>query len=577
MLSEWHLNTQMKKLNIAFVNPPHADWSLANNMTYLMVQSHYNLVGKYKSSVNWIEAPYKFNKYTTIQELYEEISKPDIPDIVMFSSYSWNFPILDSLAEHCKRKNPNIITVTGGPHIGTHDKDLLEKRKKLYDFICQPTKPGEPYMEDIINSWFENDGKPVVEDISWELRSLKGKKHNINTDSSVYEEHFDYLKKTLDYAKANKMEPFMILETTRGCPYKCVYCEWGGGTDTKIIKKDIELVKRDIDAIKKAGYRDAYLTDANFGAFEQRDLDIFAYAWSKNFNLTDISTMKSPSLERRKRLIDKWFEIVGTGPEKHSKSEGGTDMWGDTKYVSVVPTVSIQSISDEAMKVSKRKDLTSEDKLELSRHIEKRCREEGFPVPALELILAMPGSTLKDFYDEVEVIWNFKAWSSFRHDYMFLPDSELSNPEYIKQYDIETVEVYSDIIDEDGSDNWNSLYKNKKTNFRTMRSCYSYSVEDMKEMWFMNNAANYLLRNFYQGIQDYCKPQEMAKECYNVIKTLDDFVPIREEIDDIFNPNTPPRSIRTLNGEFRVKVIDRMLEKNMTVIKSEVMSKILNK
>ena len=50
-----------------------------------------------------------------------------------------------------------------------------------------------------------------------------------------------------------------------------------------------------------------------------------------------------------------------------------------------------------------------------------------------------------------------------------------------------------------------------------------------------------------------------------------------EEIDDIFNPNTPARSIRTLNGEFRVKVIDRMLEQNMTIIKSEVMSKLLNK
>jgi hypothetical protein len=567
----------MKKLNIAFVNPPHADWSLANNMTYLMVQSHYNLVGRYKASVNWIEAPFKFNKYTTIEELYEDISKTNKPDIVMFSSYSWNFPIIDSLAEYCKQQNPKTITVVGGPHIGLYENELLEERKRIYDFICQPTKPGEPYMEDLINSWFENDGKPVVEDISWEMRSLKATKHNINTDASIYEEHHEYLKKTLDYAKANKMEPFMILETTRGCPYKCVYCEWGGGTDTKIIKKDIELVKRDIDWIKKAGYRDAYLTDANFGAFEQRDLDIFAYAWGKNFNLTDISTMKSPSLERRKRLIDKWFEIVGAGPEKHSKSEGGTDMWGDTQYVSVVPTVSIQSISEEAMKVSKRKDLSCKDKLELSRHIEKRCREEGFPVPALELILAMPGSTLEDFYDEVEVIWNFKAWSSFRHDYMFLPDSELSNPKYIKEYDIETVEVYSDIIDEDGSDNWNSLYKNKKTTFRTMRSCYSYTVEDMKEMWFMNNAANYLLRNFYEGIKEYCKPQEMAKECYKVIKTLPEFEPIREEIDDIFNPNTPARSIRTLNGEFRVKVIDRMLEENMTIIKSEVMSKLLNK
>ena len=57
------------------------------------------------------------------------------------------------------------------------------------------------------------------------------------------------------------------------------------------------------------------LTDANFGAFADRDLEIFAYGWNNNFNLTDISTMKAKSLKRRKELVDKWFSIVGTGPE----------------------------------------------------------------------------------------------------------------------------------------------------------------------------------------------------------------------------------------------------------------------
>ena len=570
-----HLNIEMKNtVKIAFVNPPHADWSLANNMTYLMVQSHYNLIGKYKASVEWIPAPYKFNKYESVEEIYEEISEADI---VMFSSYAWNYSIIDALASFIKHNHPNVITVIGGPHIGTNEPEFLEQRKPFYDFICQPTKPGEPFMEDLINSYFENDGKPIATDISWEMRKLGGTRHNINSDISVYEEHIDYLTETLSYAKEHKMEPFVIIETTRGCPYKCVYCEWGGGIHTKIIKKDIDLVKRDILALKKAGYRDAYLTDANFGAFEDRDIDIFKFAWENKFNLTDISTMKSPDLTRRKRLIDRWFEVVGTGPETHSKAEGGTDMWGETEYVSVVPTVSIQSISDEAMKVSKRIDLSSEDKLELSRHIEKRCREEGFPVPALELILGMPGSTLEDFYNEIEVIWNFKAWSSFRHDYMFLPDSELNSPDYKKQHDIKTVEVFSDIVDEDGIDNWKTLYKNKKTHFRTMKSCYSYSEDDMKEMWFMNNAANYLLQNFYTGIQEYCKPQEFAKECYKIIKHLDDFVPIKNEIDDIFDDETPPRSIRKIGDKFRVETINEMLEKNMPIIKSVVMSRILNK
>src|SRR6056300_311000 len=569
------MNVSSKKrsnLQIAFINPPHADWSLANNLTYLLCQSYYNHFGKYRDDVTWLPAPYKWNVYESYAEVIDEIIDADI---IMFSSYAWNYTLVDRIAKIIKTTYPDKILLLGGPHIGTNEPELLSSRY-FYDYICQPTKPGEPFMEDIIDFYFEDRLCP--ENIAWELRNPTGRVHDLSKeDYSVYEEHLDYLTETVKYAWDNKMEPFIVIETTRGCPYKCVFCEWGGGINTKIYKKDIEIVKRDILAMKKAGNRDAYLTDANFGAFEDRDIEIFSFAWHNNFNLTDISTMKSKSLERRKRLIDRWFEIVGRGPETHSKAEGGTDMWGETEFVSVVPTVSIQSISDEAMRISKRVDLSMEDKLELSRHIEKRCREEGFPVPALELILGMPGSTLEDFYNEVEVIWNFKAWSSFRHDYMFLPDSELNNVDYKKQHDIKTVEVFSDIVDEDGIDNWKTLYKNKKTYFRTMLSCYSYSEDDMKEMWFMNNAANYLLQNFYAGIQEYCKPQEFAKECFNVISKLEDYKPLKEEIDDIFNADTPPRSIRKLGGKFRVETIEEMLQKNMPIIKSEVMSRMLNK
>jgi hypothetical protein len=559
-------------MQIAFINPPHADWSLANNMTYLLVQSHYQHRGKYKDQVEFLPAPYKWNKYESYEEVIDEIISADI---IMFSSYAWNYSIVDKIAKSIRDSHPKKILVLGGPHIGTNEPELLKDRW-FYDYICEPTKPGEPFMEDLIDCAIEDRLSP--QNIAWEIRNGSGRIHDLSTeDYSVYEEHFDYLKKTVSYARKHKMEPFIVLETTRGCPYKCVYCEWGGGINTKIYKKDISIVKRDILAMKKAGYRDAYLTDANFGAFEKRDLEIFAFGWNNKFNLTDISTMKSKDLNRRKRLVDQVFNIVGKGPETHSVSEGGTDMWGETEYISIVPAVSMQSISEESMRIAERVDLSTSDKLELSKHINKRCSEEGFPVPALELILAMPGSTLQDFYDEMEIIWNFQAWSSFRHDYMFLPDSRLNSQAYMKAHNIETVTVYSDIVDEDGSDNWHSLYQNKKTYFKTIKSCFSFTESEMREMWFMNNAANYILQNLYPMLEKWVTPQVFAKESYKVITKLDDFELINNEIIDMFDNNTLPRSIRKLGGKFRVETINEFLEKNKIIIISEVTKACLSK
>jgi len=558
------LTSTSKKIRLAFVNPPHADWSLANNMTWLMMQSHYNHYGKYSNQVEWLPAPYKFNKYKSIEEIYFEIPNADV---YLFSSYVWNYEIVDELASYIKENNPTAICVIGGPHIGTNDKEFLDSRTQ-YDFVCLPTKPGEVFIEDFIDSYIENNGKPRKEDISWELNSTKQRKCPM-PNYSIYEEHFDFLKETCDYAKEYKLEPFIIIETTRGCPYKCVFCEWGGGIDTKIIKKDMDIVERDILAMKRAGYRDAYLTDANFGAFEDRDLAIFEFGWKNDFNLTDISTMKSPSLERRKRLIDRWFGVVGATDKKPTAIDGN-DMWGKTAYVSVVPTVSIQSISQEAMDVAKRVDLSTDDKLELSRHIEKRCREEGFPVPALELILAMPGSTIDDFYNEMEVIWNFKAWGSFRHDYMFLPDSHLSNDAYKKQYDIETVKVYTDLVDEDGVDNWEGLYKNQKNYFYTIRSCYSFTQEEMYEMWFMNHAGNKLLKELYATYETKISPAKFGKACYRTLKKLPGFAHIHNYIVDLLDPNTPPKSIKRINNRLRTEVINDFIDLATPIIHSEL-------
>jgi radical SAM superfamily enzyme YgiQ (UPF0313 family) len=568
----------MNNIRVCFVNPPHADWCLANNAAYLMFQSHYKRFGKNIDKVSFTPAPYKFNAYKSVQEILDEIGQNEI---YLFSSYVWNYEICDELAALIKETYPTSICVLGGPQVGVHDNKFFLTRS-MYDYILTPTKPGEVFVQELIDSYFEYSGYPDVEDLSWELRSKKTC-DQFMPDYSVYEEHLDYLTETRNYSRQHSMEPFCIIETTRGCPYACVYCEWGGGIDSKIYKKPIEIVKRDLLALKQAGFRDVYLTDANFGAFKDRDIEIFKFAWENGVNCTDISTMKSKDLKRRIELVDAWFAVVGSGPERHSpvmSKEGGQALVAgmddvsklefEEEYVSIVPTVSIQSISDEAMKVAKRADLSYENKIKLSEHIRKRCHEEGFPVPAIELIMGMPGSTLQDFYDEWEIMWNFKAWTSYRHDYMFLPDTDLAEPDYLKKYDIKTAEVYSDLVDEWGVDNQNSLYKNKRTHFKTISSCYSFSFDDMCEMWLMNLAENKLLQEVYPMFEDSMTAPDFGKRCYDIIKELDEFKDIIKQIRNILDPNTPPQNIKRLDGKLRNIVINDLLDLYKPIITSEL-------
>ncbi len=558
----------MKKIKVAFVNPPHADWINPNPYSYFLFQSHYKRHGNYVDNIEWLPMPYKFDEYETVEQLYAEVKEADV---VLFSSYIWNYKICDNLCDYIKNKNSQVICVLGGPHIGTNEPELLKTRKN-YDFILRPTKPGEIFIQELLDLLIQKNKKPDPIFLTWELRSFKSCDQFIQ-DYSVYKEHKDFLKELVEYTKQKNLEPFCVLETTRGCPYKCSFCEWGGGIGSKIYKKPIEAVKEDILCLKEAGFNSTFLVDANFGAFFERDLEIFEFAWNTGVILTDISTVKHTNLERRKKLFDRCFEIVGGIEKNIGKIEDyQIELQQRNKILLFhpVPGVSIQSISDIAMKIANRTDLSSNDKLEFSEYVKNKFVNEGFLPPTIELILGMPGSTLEDFYNETDIIWNFQGHiSTKRHDYLFLPDSELTSKEYLEKYQIKLVEVYSDIMDDQGLDSQKSLYVGQQTVYKTISSCFSFTFEEFCEMWLMNLCHPFLLEKIYRKFQDQITPSEFLKNSFLIIKNLENFDILWEEIKFILNPDTPMQNIKRLFNDFREDYIVKFLENNELIIISE--------
>jgi hypothetical protein len=63
-----------------------------------------------------------------------------------------------------------------------------------------------------------------------------------------------------------------IYETTRGCPYKCTYCDWGGGTFTKVVKKPLETIFAEIEFLCANKIEYFFVADANFGIYKE-DVD----------------------------------------------------------------------------------------------------------------------------------------------------------------------------------------------------------------------------------------------------------------------------------------------------------------
>jgi len=65
----------------------------------------------------------------------------------------------------------------------------------------------------------------------------------------------------------------MPLETNRGCPYGCTFCDWGASTMAKIRPIAMERVLEEIDYAGKHRISSIFVCDANFGILK-RDAEI---------------------------------------------------------------------------------------------------------------------------------------------------------------------------------------------------------------------------------------------------------------------------------------------------------------
>lgn len=283
-------------MRIAFFNPSAERDFYAWNLTWMFAKTHYDLHGRHRDSVEWIEPIYDWYDIKTVEEAIERYVDADV---IMFSSYIWNYSINDQAACWIKQHHPHILTQIGGPQVDIHRKDF-EHRYSMYDYICEPTMPAELYMQDWIDSWFKNNGRPDPLEIAFDIKSRGLKKSFYYPYVSVYREHYDYIARAKAYFESRGMPVSMTYESTRGCPFRCTFCEWGGGTGVKLEKKTIEQIREDLDCIEELGFKTIDLIDSNIGMLEKRDFEMLEIIKRKGMRVHVLSLLKT---EDRKSVV----------------------------------------------------------------------------------------------------------------------------------------------------------------------------------------------------------------------------------------------------------------------------------
>ena len=181
-------------------------------------------------------------------EKYIESSKPSI---VLTSGFTCNAYTCVKTCEIAKKVDENIITIVGGIHFSFTSEESLVNFPEI-DIVIRGE--GELTLVDLIKTLNKKGKLDQVQGISF--RNKKTIIHTIsrplikNLDSLPYPAYNlieDNLKKYHFTLMAGRNTRYMILETARGCEYKCSFCtqwnHWGGTWRTKSTKRIVDEIE----------------------------------------------------------------------------------------------------------------------------------------------------------------------------------------------------------------------------------------------------------------------------------------------------------------------------------------------
>ena len=357
-----------------------------------------------------------FFSRTPVDQVLERMNDPKI---AAFSCYTWNWEYSKVVAKAIKQSYPDCFILFGGPQI-PDDPD----RNAFFD--------NHPYVDSIILGEGEEAFLQTllsIHDSQVPDKIIKFPRMKELLSPSPYASGiFDRLLSENPNTQWNA-----TLETNRGCPYSCTFCDWGSLTQSKIKCFSEQRVLSDIDWISKNKIPYVFLADSNFGILAKRDTVITRY------------------LHHTQRLTG-YPKKVDVNWAKSVKKKETLDVIKEFYQGNESPglMISLQSMNTQTLVDIKRTNFQLND----IENVAKEINKIGLR-PTIELILGLPGETKETWKDGYCKILSLDAaiYGTQSHQLSILENAELNDPVQKKRHGIEVVRVSRSVTGMIPSDN----------------------------------------------------------------------------------------------------------------------------
>lgn len=340
------------------------------------------------------------------------------PGIMLLSSLVWSIEDNLALATQLKELSPESITIFGGPSAPKYEGDAEDFFDAHPQVDVLVRGEGEITARELLGALGGDlsDLSPLCAVDGLTVRLPRGITRTPDrarmTDPN--EIPSPYLTGLFDHL--SPASGHWVVESNRGCPYGCTFCDWGSATLARIRKFDLDRVRAEFDWLAQRGVHEIFMADANFGIFE-RDIEIADHVAELRRTLgAPLSFIASNAKNTTKHILP----IIERLREAGLASEA---------------TISFQSTDEVTLQIVRRKNIKSE----IFRTLGDEATKKGIPVLA-DVMLGLPGATMEAFKSDLQECISQDVTARVFGTIM-LPNSPMNEPGYKAEYKIETDSV----------------------------------------------------------------------------------------------------------------------------------------
>ncbi len=349
----------------------------------------------------------------------EGVASLERADVLAFSTYVWNERYSLELGRRARQRFPGAFVLFGGPSVPRRPARAAAYLRE-HDFIdALAFGEGELCFPELLRALAagrdltEVPGLALVRRGTPEGAVLSPPRERISDFEPTGSPYLDGTFAEL--LSAGARPDAAIVETNRGCPFACTFCDWGQAIQTRVRELPRERLERELDWIAEREIPYLYIVDANYG-IRKRDLGIVQGIGERR-----VATGNPAYV---------FFHVTKNANERHLELVRALVDAGVGTHLAL----SAQDFEPRVLRAVKRDNIRLDRALDLRR----ACDEAGIPT-LNELILGLPEQTYRSFTESmVRAVTPYPLDSFNLYLARLLENAEMAEPDQRERHGIES-------------------------------------------------------------------------------------------------------------------------------------------